>query len=330
MLAKELCRRLAGRRYFEWLLTKFTTPEELFGPVSLEALERGRYERITSGKLPEAEVVFLDEVFKANSAILNALLTVLNERRFYQGTQVLPVPLEVLLAASNELPDEDELAALYDRFLLRFTVGYIEQDARFAELLRRDTKEAEAAGPPAASLSPAELLELQQAATEVRLPDGVVQELVAVRKKLGEEGVVASDRRYRQAVQVLKAAALLAGRDRVAISDLRWLEHMLWSDPEEKIAVRRVLSEIATGLEEEARKLLGHAQEIDAYARRPWPDRLSQSRAVLEAHTKLEDIHRRLVALRDAGKQRSRDTSWLEEIDTAVMRLQEKLLAEMH
>ena len=127
MLAKALCQRIGGD-YFEWLLTKFTTPEEIFGPISLPALEQGRYERVTAGKLPVAEVAFLDEIFKANSAILNALLTILNERRFYQGTGVIDVPLRTLVAASNELPDEEELAALYDRFLLRFTIGYIERD----------------------------------------------------------------------------------------------------------------------------------------------------------------------------------------------------------
>ena len=131
-LARQVTRHLEGGRYFEWLLTKFSTPEELFGPMSLRALEEGRYERLTTHKLPEAHIAFLDEVFKANSAILNALLTVLNERRFHQGSEARSVPLESLFAASNELPDEEELAALYDRFLLRFSVGYIEQEYKFA------------------------------------------------------------------------------------------------------------------------------------------------------------------------------------------------------
>src|ERR1043166_443879 len=136
MLADELCRRLEGASYFQWLLTKFTTPEELFGAVSLRALENDDYRRVTTHKLPEAHIAFLDEVFKANSSILNSILTVLNERRFHNGREVVEVPLITLFGASNELPEEDELQALYDRFLLRFVVGYIADDFRFLRMLQ--------------------------------------------------------------------------------------------------------------------------------------------------------------------------------------------------
>src|SRR5262245_15736281 len=136
MLADELCRRLSGADYFQWLLTKFTTPEELFGAVSLRALENDEYRRVTARKLPEAHIAFLDEVFKANSSILNALLTLINERRFHNGRDVVDVPLITLFGASNELPEDDELQALYDRFLLRFVVDYIADDFRFVRMLQ--------------------------------------------------------------------------------------------------------------------------------------------------------------------------------------------------
>ena len=139
MLTDELCRRIEGASYFQWLLTKFTTPEELFGAVSLKALEADDYRRVTSHKLPEAHIAFLDEVFKASSSILNAVLTIINERLFHNGRQVVPVPLLTLFGASNELPEDDELLALYDRFLLRFVVGYIGEDFRFLKMLQ--TKE---------------------------------------------------------------------------------------------------------------------------------------------------------------------------------------------
>src|SRR5437870_4498064 len=136
MLADELCRRLDGAAYFQWLLTKFTTPEELFGAVSLRALEADDYRRVTTHKLPEAHIAFLDEVFKANSSILNSILTVMNERRFHNGREVVDIPLITLFGASNELPEEDELQALYDRFLLRFVVAYIADDFRFLRMLQ--------------------------------------------------------------------------------------------------------------------------------------------------------------------------------------------------
>src|SRR5882757_9552149 len=105
MLADELCRRIEGANYFQWLLTRFTTPEELFGAVSLKALEQDDYRRLTTQKLPEAHIAFLDEVFKASSSILNTILTLMNERRFHNGREVAPVPLLTLFAAANELPE---------------------------------------------------------------------------------------------------------------------------------------------------------------------------------------------------------------------------------
>jgi MoxR-like ATPase len=111
--------RLLDARYFEYLLTRFSEPNELFGPVDIQGFRSGTYRRVTTGMLPEAEIVFLDEAFKANSAILNSLLTVLNERRFNNGATSVRVPLISLFAASNEVPSSDNLDAIYDRFLLR-------------------------------------------------------------------------------------------------------------------------------------------------------------------------------------------------------------------
>ena len=135
MLADELCRRIEGANYFQWLLTKFSTPEEIFGAVSLKGLEQDDYRRVTDHKLPEAHIAFLDEIFKANSSILNALLTVINERVFHNGRERVAVPLITMFGASNELPDEDELTALFDRFMLRFMVDYIGEDFRFLKML---------------------------------------------------------------------------------------------------------------------------------------------------------------------------------------------------
>ncbi len=117
-----MVRRLAellSARFFKYLLTKYTEPSELFGPLDLKALREGRYVRITHGKLPEAEIVFLDEVFNANSAILNALLSIMQERVWYDGYTEIRVPLWTLVGATNRVPDEPELEAVYDRFLVR-------------------------------------------------------------------------------------------------------------------------------------------------------------------------------------------------------------------
>ena len=126
-LARRLHRAFGGARYFERLLTRFSTPEELFGPLSLKALEHDRYERLVDGYLPTASIAFLDEVFKANSAILNALLTLLNEREFDNGSGRVRVPLLSVVGASNEVPADEALRAFFDRFLVRLPVAPVSE-----------------------------------------------------------------------------------------------------------------------------------------------------------------------------------------------------------
>jgi MoxR-like ATPase len=126
--------QIGDGEYFEYLLTRFTEPSEVFGPIDIAELRAGRYLRRDRGKLPTARLVFLDEIFKANSAILNSLLTVINERKFYQDGQPVPVKLKILLAATNELPDNAELAALKDRFCLKAACRPV-QDEHFVELI---------------------------------------------------------------------------------------------------------------------------------------------------------------------------------------------------
>src|ERR1700753_1028433 len=126
--------KIPDGEYFEYLLTRFTEPSEVFGPIDIAELRSGRYLRLANGKLPTARLFFLDEIFKANSAILNSLLTVINERKFYQDGQPVPVKLRVLLAATNELPENVELAALKDRFCLKAACRSV-QDEHFIELI---------------------------------------------------------------------------------------------------------------------------------------------------------------------------------------------------
>lgn len=120
--------------YFEYMLTRFTEPSEVFGPIDIRLLREGRFVRRDQGKLPTAKLVFLDEIFKSNSAILNALLTVINERKFYQDGAAVPVQLRILFAATNDVPDQSELAALKDRFTLK-VASHPVQDDHFIELI---------------------------------------------------------------------------------------------------------------------------------------------------------------------------------------------------
>jgi MoxR-like ATPase len=219
-LARRLHHAFADARYFERLLTRFSTPEELFGPLSLKALEHDRYERLTDGFLPTAGIAFLDEVFKANSAILNALLTLLNERLFDNGTERRAVPLVAVVGASNEVPGDEALHAFYDRFLVRVPVAPV-GDQAFATLLAlRDPADTPAAGVP--PLSAAEREAVAAAAAQVALGEAFVEACTALRGWLAERKLTLSDRRWRQVVGLVQTAAACESRRQLDALDL-WL-----------------------------------------------------------------------------------------------------------
>ena len=225
-LARRLHRAFAGAPYFERLLTRFTVPEELFGPLSLAALEQDRYERLTEGYLPTAGIAFLDEVFKANSAILNALLTLLNEREFDNGCERRPVPLISVVGATNEVPQEEGLRAFHDRFLVRVPIAPV-SEARFAQLLRL---RPEPVTPPA-PLQANELHALRTAAAEVDLPEATLAWLHAARARCAALPAAVSDRRWRQVIGLLQLQAASEGRDQIDPADLWLLPHVLSTEP---------------------------------------------------------------------------------------------------
>ncbi|MBL8330120.1 MAG: AAA family ATPase [Rubrivivax sp.] len=214
-LARRLHRCFAGAAYFERLLTRFSTPEELFGPLSLKALEDDRYERLVQGFLPTAGIAFLDEVFKANSAILNALLTLLNEREFDNGSGRCAVPLISVVAASNEVPADEALQAFHDRFLVRIPVGPV-SDAAFAELLRL----GDAPAPAEASLRTQDLQAWAHEAAAVDLSDDLLAGCAALRQWLTSREIRLSDRRWRQWMDLLRMAAATEGRAQADLIDL--------------------------------------------------------------------------------------------------------------
>lgn len=238
LLARRLSKVCEGS-YFERLLTRFTVPEELFGPLSLHALEEDELRRKTKGYLPECDVAFIDEIFKANSSILNSLLVILNERRFDNGEQRLRVPLWCAVAASNELPDSDELDALYDRFLLRRHVSRISRRSvpDFLKMtLNREEVKSPNAGMNGTLLSIEDSWELQQRAKEVDFPEELLVVIADLREFLAEAEprFEVSDRRLARAVRLLRIAAAAAGGRSVVEADLLLLRHMFWDrDPEQ-------------------------------------------------------------------------------------------------
>lgn len=322
LLAHEICKSVSGAKYFQWLLTKFTTPEEIFGAVSLKGLENDEYRRVTSGKLPEANIAFLDEVFKASSSILNTLLTIMNERIFYNGMERIQVPLITLFGASNEIPsEEDELEALYDRFLLRYVVDYIKEDFRFLKMIQGIMVERKRT-----LITAEELNHCQFLTTKVFIPAHILKLISRIRHELQKKGIILSDRRYKQSVLLLKARTYLDGRSEVMESDLNILENVLWRDPSERGEVQVVIYQSLYGYRDRARELLVQARELESYAKRPWEDEEMLIKANVEAQTKLRHIISKIDSLFEECKERGKSLDELSGVRTAIEDIQKEIL----
>ena len=239
LLARAVCRCIDGGRYFEYLLSRFTHPDELFGPVSIPGLKAEDYRRLTTGYLPDAHVAFLDEVFKANSAILNSLLTLINERIFHHGTHRDPVPLLALLGASNEPPDEGSLAALYDRFLVRVAVRPLAGPDSFLAVSLGEVEPFEPLDADRLTLE--DVAVVRQESRKVTASAAVRQTLLRLRAALLAEDITASDRRWRWAMELVKVSALTSGRYALEAVDLLLLQYCFGTPFETDARVQRVV-----------------------------------------------------------------------------------------
>ncbi len=233
-LARRLSTAFSHAAYFERLLTRFSVPEELFGPLSLASLEQDRYERKIEGYLPTASFAFIDEIFKANSAILNALLALLNEREYDYGAGRIHTPLISVIGASNEIPQEDFLAAFYDRFLLRCEVKPIQDDAFPALLALKQTGKTHPEH--ALQISRDEWVSWHAARDKVSLPQEIIALLAQLRSHLQQHHIHLSDRRWHRIVGLLKTSAFTNGRDAINHWDL-WLTQFCAVDKPEQASL---------------------------------------------------------------------------------------------
>jgi MoxR-like ATPase len=246
--------------YFEYLLTRFSEPNELFGPIDLVRLREGTVATVTTGMLPEAEFVFLDELFNANSAILNNLLTVLNERIYRRGAEVHRLPILSLFSASNHLPDDQALKALFDRFLLRCHVDNLRREA-MPQLLTAGWA-LENPQPIVTSVTAEDLREVGRQVYAVDLTP-LTQRYTELVFRVRDLGIALSDRRAVKVMKLVAASALLCGRMRAAPSDL-WVFRYVW-DREEQVGPLEALVDAV---------LQQQPQEDDAHPRAAVPEQV--------------------------------------------------------
>lgn len=306
--------RAFGGSYFETLLTKFTTPEEIFGPISLKALEQDRFMRVTTGKLPEAQFGFVDEIFKASSAILNTLLTVANERVFHNDGLPVPCPLVSLFGASNELPDGKDLEALFDRFAVRFNLPYLLRETSMKAMLRAPDPV------PSLSLDMATLEQAQWATAKIKVTDATIDALIAIREACRADGIVASDRRWKRSLKVAQASAYLAGEKQTGPEDLVILTDSLWREPKDRPKVARIVGKLSDPVAAQATEVLDAARETaQKVASLQAGDRKSYISSAAQAIDAFGQQQRRLSELAKSAGKRAKAAIADANADIAVM-----------
>ena len=271
MVARQLKTAFRDAQSFEYLMSRFSTPDEIFGPVSIQKLKTSdTYERAVEGYLPTADVVFLDEIWKAGPAIQNTLLTVINEKIFRNGNREMHLPLKLLVAASNELPAKGEgLEALWDRFVIRIESRPIKLEKNFRAMLLEAptdflgptdfTDSTDSSGSMGKSdsadfsdlkITSEEYAEWAEKICKIGVKEEVLDAISAIRKSLRtvnvdeaaeRRNIYVSDRRWKNIVRLLRTSAFMQDREEVDICDLLPIYHCLWQEPEERDAIRNIV-----------------------------------------------------------------------------------------
>lgn len=265
MVARQLKTAFRDAQSFEYLMSRFSTPDEIFGPVSIQKLKTSdTYERAMEGYLPTADVVFLDEIWKAGPAIQNTLLTVINEKIFRNGNREMHLPLKLLVAASNELPAKGEgLEALWDRFVIRIESRPIKLEKNFRAMLLESHADfsgstgilghadfADNADFSDLKITAEEYAEWAEKICKIGLKEEVLDAISAIRKSLRavnvdeaaeRRNIYVSDRRWKNIVRLLRTSAFMQDREEVDICDLLPIYHCLWQEPEERDAIRNIV-----------------------------------------------------------------------------------------
>jgi MoxR-like ATPase len=315
-----------GAQLFELLLAKDTPSEQVLGPVSLAALEKDEFKRITTGKIAEAHLGFLDEIFKANSTVLNALLKIINERKFDNNGHSIKVPLWAVLGASNELPgtDRDDLRAFRDRFGWTKMVEHVRTSEGLRNVIAgqlvRNRGEEVATSHTIVTVQ--EVEELQQASALVKLPDPVMKALTELRSRAESENLRISVRRMFEGIKLMQAAAVLSDRTEVSSEDMKVFEHVLWTDPEDAAAAYQLTLEYAGAITKKAAKLRSEFDEqknalSDLKAEMPTDGSVPETELmgnIGRVSNMLKKLDERVQSATDAAQEEGHDHTELDEL----------------
>lgn len=330
LLVERINKRISGlgeEGYFRWLVTNYTTPEELFGGPDFNLLrETGVYKRITARKLPRAYIAFLDEIFKGNSSILNTNLTIMNERLFFNAGDSPEVPLISMFAASNEMPQGDGLWALWDRLHFRHEIKPMQESSSFIKMVSVPIIPT-----PEHVLSLEDIYEAQQQVKNVSIPDELYEAMKDLRNDFNNEGIDVTERRWVESTGIIKAEAFLNGREIADIEDMRPLMHVLWSDLDTQRVVKKKVLELANPIDKEASDILDRLIELEVEFKEAIADTDNQkalAKQAIEIHNKVMKANKTIKQLEEQSSLTGRKSEYLESAQTKFKSLAKRLMRD--
>ncbi|WP_170019421.1 AAA family ATPase [Campylobacter sp. RM16190] len=286
LVARRVSKAFASDKFFDYLMNRFSTPEEIFGPLKLSELRKDRLERQIKGFLPDADFAFLDEIWKSSPAILNSLLTIINEKRFTNGSDVIKVPLKGLVAASNEFPQEGQgLEALYDRFVLRLVVPRIEKKSNFKLLLSSLGANENIEISDELKISEELLSKIIKDSKSIKIGSAILDVIVNIKNKITKYNnniqkqdeteielsddikiIDISERRWINIMGLLRVSAVANDRQNIELSDVLLLKHTLWEDESQIQAISQIIDEAISKKIAQVTNFDGYKNTLDSVA----------------------------------------------------------------
>lgn len=328
-ITQELCSRIENANYFQWMLNKTSDPSEILGSFSIKQMENDHFMRVTDGKLPEAHIAFMDEVFKANSPTLNTLLTIMNEHIFYNDGKANNVPLISMFGASNEGPEDESLDALYDRFIFRMNVQYVHDTANkkrmHSNYIDKRAGLLGLAGKTTITLQ--ELQTLQAATATVKIQKDLVNKFIRLINELERQAIHVSDRRQNECFKVMQGSAILAGRPQVSLEDFKSLVYVLWEKEEHIPIIESTILKMVNPYDDRFKELKDNftqiKRDIDGIT-----DPQEKTKRSIESKATIEKLVSKVNRLINEASKNGRDIADFTQFRDDMIRYNQKLISD--
>lgn len=325
----ELCSRIENGNYFQWMLNKTSDPSEILGPFSVKEMENDKFMRITTGKLPEAHIAFIDECFKANAPVLNILLPIMNEKIFYNDGKPNDIPLMTMIGASNEGPENESLAAFYDRFLFRINVHYVKDAANKKRMYTNYINERRGLGnlTSKTTITIEEIQALTAASKNIPVPKEIINKFIKFINSLDKQSIHISDRRQNECFKIMQASAIVHGRQQVGIDDFKSLVYVLWEKEEQIPIIESSITKMINPFDDQFKvfkdNFIAIKKDIDSST-----DENDKSTKSLEAKGSIEKLTSKLNKLINDAFRNGKDISEFVNFRDEMIAYSDKIVEE--